>query len=96
MKTFKGILFVYFCFVLFSGSVDAIVFSKTGNHLPQCLWFSNSFFTVDGCIDCVRGILNSQVSILWYFYAFFGKPTINVVIFLSEKVILCLFVEGII
>ena len=54
MKTFKGVIFV-----LFSGSVDTIVFSKTGNHLLQCLWFSNSFFTVDGCIDCVRGILNS-------------------------------------
>ena len=54
MKTFKGVIFV-----LFNGSVDAIVFSKTGNHLPQCLWFSNSFFTVDGCINCVRGILNS-------------------------------------
>ena len=48
----------YFCFC-FSGSVDTIVFSKTGNHLLQCLWFSNSFFTVDGCIDCVKGILNS-------------------------------------
>ena len=43
----------------FSGSVDTIVFFKTGNHLPQCLWFSNSFFTVDGCIDCVKAILNS-------------------------------------
>ena len=49
--------------VSFSGSVDTIVFFKTGNHLPQCLWFSNSFFTVDGCIDCVKGILESQVSI---------------------------------
>ena len=46
-------------FFLNSGSVDAIVFSRTGNHLLQCLWFSNSFFTVDGCIDYVRGILNS-------------------------------------
>ena len=45
--------------VSFSGSVDIIVFYKTGNHLPQCLWFSNSFFTVDGCIDCVKGILDS-------------------------------------
>ena len=45
--------------VSFSGSVDTIVFCKTGNHLPQCLWFSNSFFTVDGCIDCVKGILDS-------------------------------------
>ena len=55
MKTFKGGTFV-FCF---SGSVDTIVFFKTGNHLLQCLLFSNSFFTVDGCIDCVRGILDS-------------------------------------
>ena len=43
----------------FSGSVDTIVFCKTGNDLPQCLWFSNSFFTVHGCIDYVEGILNS-------------------------------------
>ena len=56
MKISKRINFYY---ILFSGSVDTIVFSKTGNHLPQCLWFSNSFFTVDGCIDCVKGILNS-------------------------------------
>ena len=55
MKIFKRSTFVFF----FSGSVDTIVFSKTGNHLPQCLWFSNSFFTVDSCIDCVKGILNS-------------------------------------
>ena len=45
--------------VSFSGSVDTIVFFKTGNYLPQCLWFSNSFFTVVGCIDCVKGILDS-------------------------------------
>ena len=43
----------------FSGLVDTIVFSKTGNHLPQCLCFSNSFFTVDGCIGCLKGILDS-------------------------------------
>ena len=33
-----------------------LCFIKTGNHLPQCLWFSRSFFTVDGCINCVQGI----------------------------------------
>ena len=54
--------------VSFSGSVDTIVFYKTGNHLPQCFWFSNSFFTVDGCIDCVEGILNSWVSVPWSGY----------------------------
>ena len=43
----------------FSGSVDTIVFHKTGNHLPQRFWFIGSFFTVDGCIDCVEGILHS-------------------------------------
>ena len=64
MKILKNSTFVFY----FSGSVDTIVFSKTGNHLLQCLWVSNSFFTVDGCIDCVKGILNSQVSILWNFY----------------------------
>ena len=42
-----SILFYYF-----SGSVDTILFYKTGDHLPQCLWFSSSFFIVDGCIDC--------------------------------------------
>ena len=52
----------------FSGLVDTIVFSKTGNHLPQCLWFSNSFFTVDGCIGCVKGIL--ECVILGFFYMF--------------------------
>ena len=60
MKVLKEILLLLlFLLYLFSGSVDTIVFSKTGNHLPQHLWFSNSFFTVDGCIDCVKGILNS-------------------------------------
>ena len=43
MKILKSSTFD-FCF---SRSVDTIVFSKTRNHLPQSLWFSNSFFTVD-------------------------------------------------
>ena len=43
----------------FSGSVDTIIFYRTGNHLPQRFWFIGLFFTVDGCIDCVEGILNS-------------------------------------
>ena len=55
MKILKSSTFV---FVLVD-QWDTIVFSKTGDHLPQCLWFSNSFFTVDSCIDCVKGILNS-------------------------------------
>ena len=54
----KGVVLL-FLLLLFSGSVDTIVFYKTGNHLPQHLWFSRSFFTVDGCIDCVEEILNS-------------------------------------
>ena len=49
----------YYSLLIFSGSVDTIVFYKTGNHLPQRFWFIGSFFTVDGCIDCVEGILNS-------------------------------------
>ena len=49
----------YHSLLIFSGSVDTIVFYKTGNHLPQHFWFIGSFFTVDGCIDCVEGILNS-------------------------------------
>ena len=60
MRIFKrSTLITIIIIYSFSGSVDTIVFFKTGNHLPQCLWFSNSFFTVDGCIDCVRGILDS-------------------------------------
>ena len=60
MGIFKRSVFItIISIVSFSGSVDTIVFYKTGNHLPQCLWFSNSFFTVDGCIDCVKGILDS-------------------------------------
>ena len=60
MRIFKRSVFITIIFIVsFSGSVDTIVFFKTGNHLPQCLWFSNSFFTVDGCIDCVKGILDS-------------------------------------
>ena len=49
----------YHSLLISSGSVDTIVFYKTGNHLPQRFWFIGSFFTVDGCIDCVDGILNS-------------------------------------
>ena len=49
----------YHSLLIFSGSVDTIVFYKTGNHLPQRFWFIGSFFTVDGCINCVEGILNS-------------------------------------
>ena len=68
-SSFTIIIFI----VSFSGSIDTIVFYKTGNHLPQCFWFSNSFFTVDGCIDCVEGILSSWVSVfmeclLFYFW----------------------------
>ena len=60
MKISKEVILLpSFSLYSFSESVDTIVFSKTGNHLPQCLWFSNSFFTVDGCIDCVKGILDS-------------------------------------
>ena len=67
MRASKRNSFVTIIFIVsFSGSVDTIVFFKTGNHLPQCFWFSNSFFTVDGCIDCVEGILNSWVSVSWY------------------------------
>ena len=50
---------LHFLLFVFSGSVDTIVFYKTGNHLSQHFWFIGSFFTVDGCIDCVEGILNS-------------------------------------
>ena len=60
MRIFRGSVFVTVISVVsFGGSVDTIVFFKTGNHLPQHLWFSNSFFTLDGCIDCVNGILDS-------------------------------------
>ena len=60
MRIFKrSTLTIIILIVSFSESVDTIVFFKAGNHLPQCLWFSNSFFTVDGCIDCVKGILDS-------------------------------------
>ena len=60
MRASKRSSFVTIVFIIsFSASVDTIVFYKTGNHLPQHLWFSNSFFTVDGCIDCVKGILDS-------------------------------------
>ena len=60
MRIFKwSVLTIIISIVSFSGSVNTIVFYKTGNHLPQELWFSNSFFTVDGCIDCVKGILDS-------------------------------------
>ena len=60
MRTSKRSTLTIIIFIVsFSGSVDTIVFFKTGNHLPQCLWFSNSFFTVDDCIDCVKGILDS-------------------------------------
>ena len=54
MKTIKRGTFV---FVLVDQWIQ-LCFSKTRNHLPQCLWFSNSFFTVDSCTDCVKGILN--------------------------------------
>ena len=54
MRVSKKMVFIILSIVSFSGSVDTIVFYKTGNHLPQRLWFS-SFFTVDGCIDCVEG-----------------------------------------
>ena len=58
MRVSKKNIFHYFLFIVsFSGSVDTIVFYKTGNHLPQCFWFTRSFFTVDGCINCVEGIL---------------------------------------
>ena len=57
-KILREVVLLFLLF-LFSGSVDTIVLYKTGNHLPQHLWFSRSFFTVDGCIDCVEGILNS-------------------------------------
>ena len=59
MRTSKRSSFVIIFIASFSGSVDTIVFYKTGNHLPQRFWFSGSFFTVDGCIDCVKGILDS-------------------------------------
>ena len=62
MRIFKRSTFITIIsiiYIFFSGSVDTIVFFKRGNHLPQCLWFSNSFFTVDGFIDCVKGILDS-------------------------------------
>ena len=59
MRIFKRSSFVTIFIVFFSGSVDTIMFYKTGNHLPQHFWFSGSFFTVDSCINCVKGILNS-------------------------------------
>ena len=60
MEIFKrGNLIIIILLYYFSGSVDTILFYKTGNHLPQQFWFSNSFFTVDGCIDCVKGVLGS-------------------------------------
>ena len=59
MRISKRSSFITIFIVSFSGSVDTIVFYKTGNHLPQHFWLSGSFFTVDGCIDCVEGILNS-------------------------------------
>ena len=60
MRISKRSVFTIIIFIVsFSGSVDTIVFYKTGNHLPQCFWFSGSFFTVDGCINCVKGILDS-------------------------------------
>ena len=59
MRISKRITLTIIFIVSFSGSVDMIVFYKTGNHLPQRLWLINSFFTVDGCIDCVKGILDS-------------------------------------
>ena len=65
MRIFKRNVFTILSIVSFSGSVETIVFYKTGNHLPQHFWFSRSFFTVDGCIDCVEGILNSLVSVSW-------------------------------
>ena len=60
MRIFKrSTLITIIIIYSFSGSVDTIVFFKTGNHLPQRFWFSNSFFTVDGCTDCVKAILDS-------------------------------------
>ena len=44
----------------FSGSINTIIYFKTGNHLPQHLWFSNSFFTLDGCLTCVLEILRGH------------------------------------
>ena len=74
MRIFKRSSFVTIIIfiVCLSGSVDTIVFYKTGNHFPQHLWFSKSFFTVDGCINCVEGILSSWVSVSWSVYFFFN------------------------
>ena len=54
-------------FLCFSGSINTMVYFKTGNHLPQCLWFSNSFFTLDRCLTCVLEILRdtSGMKGLW-------------------------------
>ena len=43
MRNFKRTSFVTIFIVSFSGSVDTIMFYKTGNHLPQHFWFSGSF-----------------------------------------------------
>ena len=61
MRITNRSVFITIIFIVsfISGSVDTIVFYKTENHLPQCFWFSRSFFTVDGCINCVKGILDS-------------------------------------
>ena len=55
MKTFKRGTFV---FVLADQWIQ-LCFLKQEITIPQHLWFSNSFYIVDGCIDCVKGILNS-------------------------------------
>ena len=42
-----------------------------GNHLPQCLWFSNSFFTLDGCPSCVLEILRDNSGMgVFYDYSY--------------------------
>ena len=66
MRIFKRSNLITIIIIYFSGSVDTIVFFKTGNPLPQCFWYSSLFFTVDGCVDCVKGILDSLVSVSWY------------------------------
>ena len=70
MRISKRNVFTIPFIVSFSGSVDTIVFYKTGNHLPQHFWFSRSFFTVDGYIDCVEGTLGSWVTVSWYILNF--------------------------
>ena len=45
MRIFKRSSFIIIFIVSFSGSVDMIVFYKTGNHLPQRSWFSRLFFS---------------------------------------------------